>query len=214
LEPTDAAEQISDAMSEERAERREVERFRTRAAITIAVLAMLLAIATLGGDNASKEMLNSNVNVTNEWAFYQAKNIRQTANQLAANELRAQIMLHGSNLSPTDRQALEQQIARYEATVARYEDEPDPNDPNDPMKGDGKKQISNRARDYEAKRAHALEQDPNFDYSTALFQIAIVLGSVAIVATSRPILFLSMGAGMVATVLMLNGYFLFFNLPG
>jgi hypothetical protein len=214
LEATDVADQISEAVEEDRAERREVDRFRTRAAICIAVLAMLLAIATLGGDNATKEMLNSNVNVTNEWAFYQAKNIRQTANQLAANELRAQLTLQGANLSAADRQALEQQIARYEATVARYEDEPDPNDPTDEMKGDGKKQISNRARDYEAKRAHALEQDPNFDYSTALFQIAIVLGSVAIVSTSRPILFLSMGAGVVATLLMFNGYFLFFNLPG
>ena len=214
MEATDVADQISETMAEERAERREVERFRTIAAIVIAVLAMLLAIATLGGDNASKEMLNTNVHVTNEWAFYQAKNIRQTANQLAADELRTHLTLNGASLSPSDRQAVEQQIARYEATVARYEDEPDPNDPSDPMKGDGKKQISNRARDYETRRAHALEQDPNFDYSTALFQIAIVLGSVAIVGVSRPILALALGTGALATILMLNGYFLFFNLPG
>ena len=47
---------------------------------------MLLAISGLGGGNATKEMLNANIQSSDICAFYQAKNIRQTSNQLAADE--------------------------------------------------------------------------------------------------------------------------------
>jgi hypothetical protein len=211
MEPTDAAERISEAVEEERAERRAMDTFRTRAALSIAVLAMLLAVASLGGDNATKEALNTNVTVTDTWAFYQARNIRQTANELAANDLRAQLLLHGDSLSAQTRQEIQSQIDRYTATAARYESDPSP-DPRYPQ-GTGKKELSDFATELEHKRDHALAQDPNFDYATALFQIAIVLGSVAIVATSRPILALSLAVGLVATVLMLNGFLLLFELP-
>ena len=70
-----------------------------------------------------------------------------------------------------------------------------------------------RATYWEAKRDHAQLQDPNFDYAIALFQIAIVLGSVGIVATSRPIVGLSLFLGTAATLLTVNGFFLFVPLP-
>jgi hypothetical protein len=70
-----------------------------------------------------------------------------------------------------------------------------------------------RRRGYEAQRTHAGLQDPNFDYAQALFQIAIVLGSVSIVSAARWLLWLSLGMGAVATALMLNGFLLVFRLP-
>ena len=221
MDATDAAASISEstedqradrqALAEERADRRATDTFRTRAAIVIALESMLLAIASLGGDNATKEALNTNVTVTDTWAFYQARNIRQTSNELAANDLRAQLLLHGDSLSDDARQQLQSQIDRYTATAARYEDDstPDPRYPG----GTGKQQLSDYATAQEHRRDHALAQDPNFDFSTALFQIAIVLGSVAIVAKSRPILGLSVLVGLVAIILALNGFFLFFDLP-
>jgi hypothetical protein len=59
----------------------------------------------------------------------------------------------------------------------------------------------------------ALKQDTNFDLAEALFQIGIVLASVAILSYSPMILKLALGLGALATVLMLNGFFLFFTLP-
>lgn len=221
MEATDAADRISEsvedersdreALADERAQRRAVDTFRTRAAVVIAVEAMLLAIASLGGDNATKEALNTNVTVTDTWAFFQARNIRQTENEIAANALRTQLLLHGDALSENDRQQIQSQIDRYVATVARYEDDATP-DPRYPS-GTGKQQLSDYATEQERRRDHALAQDPNFDYSTALLQIAIVLGSVAIVASSRPILGMSVAVGLAGLVLMLNGFFLFFELP-
>ncbi len=198
VEPAEAAEQIRQAAEEERAERGATDRFRTRAAIGIAVLAMLLAMASLGGENATKEMVNANIRASDTWAFFQAKNIRQTSVRLASEEL--ELLL--PSLPPAQQEDAKKRIDAYKATVARYESEPDPKDPTNPLKGEGKKELTNIARDWEKRRDHAQAQDPNFDYSTALYQIAIVLGSVAIVASSRGILWLSLGMGTIATVVV------------
>jgi len=121
--------------------------------------------------------------------------------------------MRGDQLSPEVRQDVQRRIDQYNDTVKRYEDEPDPNDPNNPLKGEGRKQLSARAKDYVAQRDRAQLQDPNFDYAEAFFQIAIVLASVAILATSRRIMYFSIVVGILATVLMINGYFLLFPLP-
>ena len=61
-----------------------------RAALTISILAMVLAIASLGGSNAMKEATQENILAANAYAFYQAKNIRQTSFKLAAADLELQ----------------------------------------------------------------------------------------------------------------------------
>ncbi|MFN0070893.1 MAG: DUF4337 domain-containing protein [Chloroflexota bacterium] len=214
MEAADVAEQLREAVEDERSSQKHVERFKSRAAITIAIMAMLLTIASLGGENAMKAMIDSNIHASDTWAFYQAKNIRQTANELAANDLEVILLTQGPTISEESRQQIQQRIDRYRATAARYESEPDPTDPTNPLKGEGKRELTARARDFEAKRDLAQQQDPNFDFSIALFQIAIVVGSVAIISTSNRLLALSIVAGCVATVLMVNGYMLIFDLPG
>ena len=44
-------------------------------------------------------------------------------------------------------------------------------------------------------------------------QLALVLGSVAILALNRPTFWLSVGLGVVGTALTLNGFFLLVPLP-
>jgi Domain of unknown function (DUF4337) len=207
MDASEAAEQIADAG--ERAD----EKFKNRAALSIAFMAMLLAITSLGGGNAAEDMANNNIHASDTWAFYQAKSIRQTANKLAAEELESELPMRGNQLSPEIRQDIQRKIDQYNETAKRYEDEPDPNDPNNPLKGEGKKQLLARAKNFESQRDRAQQQDPNFDYAEAFFQIAIVLASVAILATSRRILTVAFVVGLLATVLMVNGYFLLFPLP-
>lgn len=213
MEASDAAEQILELNENEGEEKKEDEKFRSRTALMIAVMAMLLAITSLGGGNAAEDIMNNNIQASDTWAFYQAKSIRQTSNKLAAEALESQLQIHQNSLMPELRQSLQSRIDQYKETAARYESEPDPQDPNNPLKGEGRKQLSAQAQDFEVKRDRAQMQDPNFDFAEALFQIAIVLASVAILATSRLILKLSIITGVLASVLMLNGYFLFFSLP-
>lgn len=207
MDAADTAETIREAVAEEhaaeQARQERTDRFRRRTALLVAALAALLAIASLGGENATKTMIASNIQASDTYAFFQAKNIRQTSNLLAADAL--QSLLETTSPSDEARAAIQQRIDRYRATAARYESEPET--------GEGKKELLALAQTFVQDRDHAQAQDPNFDYSQALFQIAIVLASVAIIAVSRPVALAAAGLGAVATVLMLNGFFLWFSLP-
>lgn len=207
------AEKIVEARERKENGQSKGEKFDDRVALTIAVMALLLAITSLGGGNAAEDIMNHNIHASDTWAFYQAKTIRQTSNKLAAEALEAELEISGDSLKPEARAAIERRIEEYRKTVERYEDEPDKSDPTNPLKGEGRKQLTAKARDFEAQRDRAQRQDPNFDFSEALFQIAIVLASVAILANSRMILKVSLLVGVLATFLMLNGYFLFLDLP-
>jgi hypothetical protein len=165
---------------------------------------MLLAIASLGGSEATKEMLNSNIHASDTYAFYQSKYIRQIHYQTAAEEL--ELLAAGSPSLGAEQQAkVAALVKRYRDTAARYESEP--------ATGEGKKELMAKAKQWEKKRDHAASEIPNFEYAEALYQIAIVLGSVAIVAASPWLLGLSSVLATGALLLTLNGYLLLVPLP-
>ncbi len=184
---------------------RESDQFRTRAAITIAFFAMCLAITGLGGSNAAKEAFNNNILASNFFSFFQAKNIRQTSYQIAADELEL-TALSNPALSAESRKAIQAKVDQYRKTVARYDSEPDTRE--------GKKELLERARTHEEARDRALKQDPYFDYGEALLQIAIVLISVAIVANLAWLSYLGGALGLIGVLLSLNGFLLLVEIPG
>jgi hypothetical protein len=185
--------------------------FRNRAALLIALIAALLAIGGLGGGNATDEMISANIHASDTWAFFQAKNVRQTAYEIAAEDLRQQ--LASGALTGEARAHAEKTLASYDSKIARYDDEPDPAHPDDPTAGEGKKQLQARAKGFEAARARAEAQDGNFDLAEVFLQLAIVLGSVAILALNRRVLITAGVAAAIGLVLTLNGFFLLFALP-
>jgi hypothetical protein len=184
---------------------RESDSFKQRAAVTIAFFAMVLAICSLGGSNAGKEALNNNVMASNLFNFFQAKNMRQTAYGLAADEIEFG-WLADPAIPDSAKQAMRAKMEQYKKTVARYESEPETNE--------GKKELIARALDFEKKRDHALKQDPYFDYAEALLQIAIVLISVAIIAHIVWLALLGGVVGIVGLLLTVNGFLLLVEIPG
>jgi hypothetical protein len=200
MDSNDAAELIAE-LKEDRAEHASDERFNRKAALLIAVMAAVLAVGGLGGGNATDDMVLNTVRASDTWAFYQAKNVRQTMYELQVDELESQPAPDANR------------IADYKATIARYDDEPDPEAPNDPLRGEGKKQLMAQAQAFEAARDTAIAQDNNFDLAEVALQLALVLGSVAILATNRTILTVSGVLGAVGALLTLNGFLLLFALP-
>jgi uncharacterized membrane protein YkgB len=184
---------------------RETDRFKQRAAMTIAIFAMVLAICGLGGSNAGKEAINNNVLASNFWNFFQAKNMRQTAYMLAADELEFG-WINEPAIPDTVKQSMRTRLDQYKRTIARYETEPDTRE--------GKKELIERAREHEKLRDHALKQDPYFDYAEALLQIAIVLISVAIIANLAWLAWFGGAIGIVGIVLTINGFTLLVEIPG
>ncbi len=195
------ADEAADLMDRDR----ESDQFKQRAAIVIAFFAMCLAITSLGGSNASKEAFNNNILASNFFSFFQAKNIRQTSYQLAADELELGFLSNPA-LPAEARKAIQEKADLYKKTVARYESEPDTRE--------GKKELLERARQHEEARDRALKQDPYFDYAEALLQIAIVLISVAIVANLLWLSYLGGALGILGIFLSLNGFLLLVDIPG
>ncbi|MEI6767653.1 MAG: DUF4337 domain-containing protein [Betaproteobacteria bacterium] len=172
---------------------------KNKIALTISFLAMVLAIASLGGSNATKEATHENILAANAYAFFQAKSIRQTSLKIAVTDLELQLV-RDQAMPASTKEIFQKKIDDYKKTIDRYESEPDTQE--------GKKELLNRAKDHEKTRDHAMRQDPWFDYAEGMLQIAIVLLSVSILG-SLPWLFVAGSIlGLLGLLSTLNGFLL------
>src|SRR6185503_2642250 len=90
-------------------------------AILISVLALFLAIAETLGKSAQTDGISSNVEASNLWAFYQAKTIRKTTMETAAEQMEVDVQL----AKDADVKALlEKRVKEWKDRAARYESEP------------------------------------------------------------------------------------------
>src|ERR1700733_9808161 len=89
VEATEIAEQIDEPGHGGHHNAHTPDGFRKLAGIYLGIVAMLLAIASLGGGAATKEMLAANIHASDTYAYYQAKSLRQLHYQVAADFLEA-----------------------------------------------------------------------------------------------------------------------------
>ena len=172
--------------------------FSRRVALTTAVYAVVLAIASLGGNNSMKEALLSQQEATNQWAYYQAKVVREHLNR--ANKLLVEAQL----AEPSPLRGAERE--KFDALMKKYADE------EKRMNAD-KKDIEKEARKFEASRDVAKRKDPYFDYAEVFLQIAIVLASVSILAASRLMFGFSLALAIVGALATTNGFTLLVHIP-
>ena len=177
-------------------------RQKNRTALTISIFAMVLAITSLGGSNAAKDITQENILAANTYAFYQAKSIRQTTLKVAAADMELQLLREPA-MNTAAKEATQKKIDDYKKTIDRYESEPDTKE--------GKKELMVRAKAHEAVRDHAIRQDPWFDYAEGALQIAIVLLSVSIIGSIPALYFAGLGLGLLGSVSALNGFLLFYG---
>jgi len=172
--------------------------------VYIGVLAVLLAVCAMGGGNASKEATLKNIEATNVWGFFQAKNLRRHVLRLEVDELELTALANPS-LTPDARAAIEAKIAQYKKIDAELTSNPATNE--------GLDELFTRGKALEAERDVAMRQDPYFDYGEALLQIAIVLGGVAIISGGSMILATSAVMGALGALMTINGFTLFLDIP-
>jgi len=172
--------------------------FTRRVALTTAIFAVILAITSLGGNNAMKEMLLAQQQASDQWAFYQAKVIRE--HFYRGQKMRLELdLLERESLKPQIRQRYEQLLRQMAAEEERY--------------GAEKKEIEKEAKKLEHERDLNRDKDPYFDYAEVLLQIAIVMASIAILAHSRGVFVFALVSAGLGAILAVNGFCLFFRLP-
>lgn len=189
------------------------ETFRVRGGFLVAVLAVILAIATLLGNNVEQDVLRLSIATADAYSFFQAKNMRQTSYKLALDQMNFQMAGDTTKLTSAQLELLQSGIRKYTDTINRYESEPDPADPANPLRGEGKVELLAQARNMEQRRDQAMARDDNYDYASVLLQIAIVVMSAAIIVVSRPLLYLSLALAGISILFILNGLFLIVPLP-
>jgi hypothetical protein len=173
-------------------------------AVYIGVLAVALAICSVGAGNATKDATARNIEAANAWAFFQAKNIRRNDIRLQIDTLELKLATE-PDLPPAARSTIEEKLKGYRAYEARLSSEPDT--------GEGLKELLTKGKTLEARRDVAMRKDPYFDYGQALLQIAIVLASVSIITGGTSLLVMSILLASCGAISTLNGFTLAYAIP-
>ena len=170
--------------------------FNRRIALLIAVLALFLSFSETLGKSAQTEAISANVKSSDTWAFFQAKDIRRTTLNTAADQT---ALLAANMADPTAKAAIDKQIEAWRATAARYE--------SDPKTGEGRKELAERAREQEKERDLALAKYHHYELASAAFQVGIVLASAAVITGALGLAWLGGALGVVGLALTGLGLF-------
>ncbi len=131
--------------------------------LTMAVLAVLVATASLLGHRSSTEEVILQNKVTDQWSYYQAKNIRLHTDELFAD-------LTGV-VTAKDAEAAAKVQEKYRAEVERYKDE--------------KKELEAKARELEQEFALTHRKTDRFDLGEVFLEIALVITSITLLSGRR-----------------------------
>ena len=156
-------------------------KIKSRAGLVINIFAALLAFNMWFQGSLNSKVMNNTIEANDLWAFYQAKSIKQTQYELAAQQ----------SDNPIKQKQWTQKALSYESGP------------------EGKMALFEKAKLLEAQRDHYKLQLPWIGYASTAYQLSIVLLSASILSVSMALFwgsFVMAGAGI---FLMLQGFLLF-----
>jgi hypothetical protein len=165
-------------------------------ALLIAIMALFLAFSETLGKSANTEAITLNIKASDTWSFFQAKTIRRTVVQAAAEEMKVEVARVSDAAAKT---AMAKQIDDWEKTAARYRSEPETRE--------GTTELMERAKEAEHERDTALARYHNYEIASAAFQIGIVLCSAAVITSMVILAWLAGGVAVVGIVFTALGLF-------
>lgn len=134
-------------------------------ALTIAILAVVLAFVDNTGDNAKTDAIVKTTEAANKWAYFQSKSLKE-------NLAESNALLLGL-LTPVDPAAAKAKQEEMLKEVGRYDSE--------------KKALIDEARALEAQAAKSMAVDDRSDEAALLLQVAVVICSIAILVRWKAI---------------------------
>ncbi len=168
-------------------------------ALIISVLALFLAFSETFGKSSQTAALNFQIEASNLWNFFQAKNIRRTAIIVASESAKIDL----ATAPDEARKALiAKQIDEWTKTAARYQSEPEAGG----GKGEGTKELSRRALEMEKDRDLQLNKYHNFEFASAAFQIGIVLCSAAVITSIMGLAWAAIAVGLIGALFTATGF--------
>jgi hypothetical protein len=161
-----------------------------RVALLIAVIALFLAFSETLGKSAQTSALNHQIEASNLWNFFQAKNIRRTATIVATEQTKLELI---GVTNEQQKAAITKQVDDWTKTAARYRSEPEAAG----GKGEGTVELARRAIEEQHLRDTALARYHHYEVASAAFQIGIVLASSTVITGIVALSFLAAGLGVI-----------------
>jgi len=171
---------------QEQAEHGRAHQFLAPASITMAIIAVLVATVSLLGHRAHTEEVLLQNKSTDQWAYYQAKNLRR--NNLEALDELMSVMEGKNEKAETVHQHFEQNIERYR---------------------DEQKEIEKEAHALEAELQHETRRADRFDLGEVFLEVALVITSITLLTGRKlywrlGIVFTLVGVATAASVLVMR----------
>lgn len=142
--------------------------------VTMAALAVLVAVVSLLGHRAHTEEVVLQAKASDQWAYYQAKNVRRHVDEL---------FLDLTSVQPTtDAATLAKSRDKYSQEATRYKDE--------------QKEIEDKAHEMEAEVATERNRADRFDLAEVFLEIGLVITSITLLSGRR----IFWGIGLVLAV--------------
>jgi hypothetical protein len=152
--------------------------------VTMAILAVCVAVVSLLGHRSHTEELLMQNRATDQWAYYQAKNIRLHNYDMGLDMLPL--------IEFKDKEQAGKVQEKYKAQVDRYAKE--------------QTEIEEKAKDLEGESARAQRKADRFDMGEVFLEIALVISSLALLSRKQIFWFLGMISGVAGLVVAVTGY--------
>jgi len=154
--------------------------------VTMAILAVCVAVVSLMGHRSHTEELLMQNRATDQWAYYQAKNIRRHNYEMSLDLL--------GLIEFKDKGQSDKVRAKYQSEVDRYTKE--------------QGEIEEQAKDLEGESARAQRKADRFDLGEVFLEIALVISSLALLTKNRFYWVLGLLGGVAGLGIALTGHFL------
>ena len=152
--------------------------------LTMAILAVLVAVVSLLGHRSSTEEVLMQAKTSDQWAYYQAKNIRRHNDEVVADIT--------SVMATKDAMNAEKVKEKYATEAERYRDE--------------QKEIQAEAQKLEQEANIARKRSDRFDLGEVFLEIALVITSITLLSGRRTFWHLGIVLGLVGLAIALTGF--------
>jgi Domain of unknown function (DUF4337) len=186
--PTKKEQRMGDELSElqENAEHGREDNSLAPVSVTMAIIAVLVAVVSLMGHRSHTEEVLMQARATDQWSYYQAKNIRRhnyemAVDLLALGEFR-------------DKAAADKVLGKYKEGAARENKE--------------QAEIEEQAKDLEKESAGASRKADRFDLGEVFLEIALVISSLALLTRNRNFWYIGIVSAIAGVAVAVTGLLL------
>jgi hypothetical protein len=158
-------------------------------------VAVLAALTTLYMGKFSSRAIMAQGQESDQWAFYQAKSIKQ--HNFEMNKKALELQYHAQKALPPEVAAdYAKTLAKYGEEIKRYDTE--------------KKEIKDKAEAIAKTKLKAQEMGGNFAYALIFLQIAIMLSSLASLTKRHYLWYIAMACNLGWLFFFLDAWMLFY----